>query len=617
MAKPVPLPKPVVEVLSNSPKAKAARAKAQKNAVKKSVPFKNPITAGDVAAGKKAIAAAKKAPGKKAPVKKAAPVNRDNINSTTTGTTTMQAPNANLLPGAVDPFAGTPYAGMSPYQIAQKIVQDEIDAQTKGINAQRDAQVQANTNALSILSQLGQQLQAGAGQFATNYNASLQGTGIGGGGAPQGGVPDTGQKSFQGFQSGYAAAQGLINGGMGASNPNQEGGPSAAAPLPQGVNGGDAQNITNTAISTNPFTVLPAAYGRMAQMDATLLAANQAKSLTAYSQAVLDLYASANKDIFDEFNQIKSEFDAANGAVTSARADQDAAAAAKAKADQGTYQWQYAQASKLAARLSSLNGGNGHIWLVNPKTLVPYDTGRLTPAAQKAGFKNKPKATVQHVNVALSDRYHILYGTDGKPILDANGNTQKIPPAPAAARAAGKWSAAPEYISAAAGVIMGYDPKDGKLKPMPGGGKYVPSKSGKGAKGSQASTQPGTPAFKAAAQKNIATTNSKLRPFAQSMKKAGGTKKTWTYHGTTKDVPFWVDNNGNVSYVPGKGKAAASEKDVPSYDRAAIWQQVYNNFKIELFTYFREAYPQYSGTGYYQKRINAMITQAVGWGPHG
>ncbi len=575
--KPVPLPKKIVQ------KAPSVKKKT------------STITAGDIAAGKQAIARAKAGgAGTKTTTKTA--TNPDAIN-TTTGTTTMQAPNANLLPGAVDPFAGTPYAGMSPYQIAQKIVQDEIDAQTKGINAQRDAQIQANTNALSILSQLGQQLQAGAGQFATNYNQSLQGTGIGGGGAPQGGVPDTGQKSFQGFQSGYAAAQGLINGGMGASNPNQEGGPSAAAPLPQGVSGGDAQNITNTAISTNPFAVLPSAYGRMAQMDANLLAANQAQSLTAYSQAVLDLYRSANKDIFDEFNQIKSEFDAANGAVTSAQADAAAQQAKDAADQQKTYQWQYQQA---AARAAELTRSTGLLYQPDPKTLQPVlvkdKQGRpvTTVQGQQAGVRT---ASAQ---ASIAARQRSLDQADARIKIQIANAQETLRNHHATAA---QWAQAhadlqrarkAQQANAAARLKLDRDKAAAAKK----GGAGIPAK----------------------AKVSIAQVAASASKLAVSLKQ-GGTHKVYEYGGTTSSDPFWVNPKTNqTSYSPQdpkKGWIKAPLKTLPNYDRARLWQQVYNAFSRDLFAYFARAYPGKANTGFYQARINKIITNAVGWGPKG
>src|SRR5206468_2250852 len=130
-------------------------------------------------------------------------------------------------------------------------------------------QAQINQNQLSILSQLGVQLQSGAGQFANSYNQSL--AGMPGQGGGQGG-PDP-QKAFQGFQAGYQTAQGLIQQQQG-----QPGGPSQAYGGADQINR-DAADYQATAIKDNPFAVLPAAYGRQAQMDAELMAATQAAQM--------------------------------------------------------------------------------------------------------------------------------------------------------------------------------------------------------------------------------------------------------------------------------------------------------------------------------------------------
>jgi hypothetical protein len=415
---------------------------------------------------------------------------------------------------------------MSPFQVAQKIVQDEIQQQAQAISAQMAQQNQYNQNALSVVSQLGQQLQQGAGQFATNYNNSLAGPG----GAGSQGAPDM-AKASQGFNSGWQAAQGLIANGQ-ENNPNQPGGPSQAQPLSPGVMGGDAQAYHDTAQATNPFAVLPAAYGRQAQMDATLLAANQAQGMTGYSQAIKDLFSGENKQIFDEFQQLQGLFDSANGAVTASQAAAADAASAAAAANQKQANFNASQGQSYAQWLTSVTD---EIYLYNPKTGRPEPTGKLSRQGQldNATIASKT-ASIQQRQQALNTQSASLNERikhDNATIADAQASLQERRQAQADLQASRKA----QQANAAARL---------KLAQQAAAGKTGKNNS--------------------ALVKQINSAQQQAASYATSLagKHSGGVSQS-----------IWVDGNNNPVPVDGKGKPTgkdASGKPVQGLHKASL-----------------------------------------------
>lgn len=258
-----------------------------------------------------------------------------------------------------DPFKGTPYEGMSAFEIATKIVNDEIKQQAAAISAQMAQQASINSNQLSMLSQLGQQLQAGAGQFANNYANTLGQL----------------QQSYGNFSKGYQDTLNQFN------QQAQQSGAGGFTPGPNGLGQitQDGQNVLGTMLQTNPFTVLPAAYGRIAQMDANLLASQQNQGMTGYQQQLSDLYSGADSAIMQEFMQIQSLFDNAN-------ANAAASASAAAASSQAQYQWEYAQAQKQAQQFTA---AQGILYTVDPNTLkvVPVYGSDGKPVTTLAGQK--------------------------------------------------------------------------------------------------------------------------------------------------------------------------------------------------------------------------------------
>ena len=412
-----------------------------------------PVSGGKARPTPKAKAKPKAAPKKVVPVAKRpptptpTPARKPPPPPPKTPTTTSSSTGTQSSTAAADPFAGTPYAGMSPYEIAQKIVNDEIQQQASAIQAAQSRQAQINQNQLSILSQLGVQLQQGAGQFANNYANTLGGL----------------AGSFGTFSKGYQDQmaqfqQEAASSGAGGYTPTGTGGLQQAA--------ADGSNVLQTALNSNPFTVLPSAYGRMAQMDANLLAANQSQQMDAtYGQQIRDLYSGADSAILQEFSAIQQMFNDAQDRVSQQQAASAAAASAAAASKQKTYQWQWEQQQKEA---NNLTLARGILYAVDPNTLQVYEVkdpqGRpvVTVAGRKAGVEvanTRSEIANRTARLALSRNEAAALASARKQSAAQRQQSLNIQKQ---RMQEGRYTAAQEGVNRSKGYVMLYDKQTGQ-----------------------------------------------------------------------------------------------------------------------------------------------------------
>ncbi len=428
--------------------------------------------------------------------------------------------------GRPDPFEGTPYAGMTPFQVAQKMVQEEIDSQRESILKAQALAQSKGTQDLNTLLGFNQALQQASSQIAPTYSNLLSQIG----------------DSHNNFANGYQDALKTMQ-AQGAPLPPGAT-PGFAPPPNPSPSGAAAGSFIDAAQLSNPFSVLPAAYGRLGQMDATLLASNQAADIAnTYGSQLADLNKGQSKATFDEWQQLQGLWDDTMNAWQKAQDDQanaaadDAAAQAKqAAADQKTYQWQYSQAVKQQNYLTETTGT---MWMVDPKTLrvtqvIQNGQPVLTAKAKQQGATNARLTQSQRLTAARnaeSVRYHNL-------TLQQRKDS-------AAAQAANRTAYKPASgeINKQYGWVMVWDPtmnggRGGYTYALDAKGnrqKYKAPKTGTGkpTKPSTSSSVPGTPA-------NIQKLNTKRASVATSAAKYAESLK--------KEYALPIEINGHTVY---------------------------------------------------------------------
>jgi hypothetical protein len=410
---------------------------------------------------------------------------------------------------------------MTPFQVAQKMVQEEIDSQRASIlKAQALAQSKGSQD-LNTLLGFNTALQQASSQFAPTYSNLL--SQIGG--------------SHENFANGW---QDALKSMQAQTAPLPPGATPGMAPPPNpSPSGAAASDFINAAQASNPFAVLPAAYGRLGQMDATTLATNQARDIAnTYGQQLSDLNSGQQKATFDEWQQLQGLWDDTMNAWQKAQddqaatiADQQAAAAKQAADDQKTYQWQ-AEQTRLQAK--ALTDATGYVYLPNYKTMTPtlaHDANgrpQLTLAAKKAGATQSNADRTYKLRKDAQAQL-ATYRKNSLAQRKAISNAQKD---------ANRYQNADASVNKSYGYIMKWDKVTNSYVVAlgPGGNpiKYKVTKPAtKPTKPSTSSSVPGTPA-------NIQKLNTKKASISTSAAKYA--------EGLKHDYALPVEVNGHTVY---------------------------------------------------------------------
>ena len=441
--------------------------------------------------GKTPPAPKPKAKAPKAKVKAKAPKSVPPIKPGSPGSVTNPlggSPSPSASPGvsgaSTDPFAGTPYAGMTPFQVAQKIISDQVNTQTQAITRAQQLAQSKDQEDLATMAGFNTALQQASSQFAPTTNTLLSAIG----------------QSHQNFAQGWQDTMNTLQGETAPLQPGQQ--PGYATNNPQGSTGQPGSDFINAAELSNPFNVLPAAYGRLGQMDLTTLANNQQQALTAFGQQMSGATSSQAADTLSLWQSLNAPVLAAQQAAAQSAADSQAAA-------QKQYQWQYTQASNEAKFLTT---STGVLYQVNPTTLAvtparDSKTGQLviTSAGRKAGVteaqanarikQGQTRLNQNQQNINLRRRIATSNAWYKKKDL-----TQRIASYNLQQSKAHQLKPASAQVDAQYGYVMFFDPlanngKGGYERAVNPDGSYQKYKATKTGAGSTSPNRPGTPAY--------------------------------------------------------------------------------------------------------------------------
>lgn len=455
-----------------------------------------------------------------------------------------------------DPFAGTPYAGMGAYEIAQKIIEQEKADSLAQINQARDWQAANNSRDLQTL--------LGFSQALGNQQDYLAGY----------------QNSAQNFQAGYNDTMKQLQG----------------------------QGNPSTAFNWGMFGT---------QEGAALEAKNSQDLAQAYASQIADLNSSKAGDVFSLYQNIQGTFDSAAAAKSKVAADaydaQTAAQAAqdkidaKAAADKITAA-KYAQSESW----KSYNAADQEAhWLSNythvmwkavqdPKTggwkpVQAHDskTHKLIPQSGYTVQGNKiPKPTTKKISPYLSGVNHYLTYTDGSKYI--NPQTKSIVRIPPKTSTSVKPTPLTGPAQAASGLpyLAGLYPDghvgpllDKKGNPIPYNPPKKTTKAASSPGKSTAANHPGTGGFRAKAEDQL------------------------------REMPHTISNDAK-QYIQAGVQDPKTGKITPVYSNHWIWNKMYSLWAPKLFLLLRRARPGL-GKGGYQPLVEHYITTALGFDVNG
>jgi hypothetical protein len=170
---------------------------------------------------------------------------------------------------------------------------------------------------------------------------------------------------------------------------------------------------------------------------------------------------------------------------------------------------------------------------------------------------------------------------------------------------AGQLKPAPDAVSRSAGTVQLWNPTaHAYVTAVDQNGNPIRYKAAAGTAGSPAQIQ----------KQLNAMLSGPVPKYIASLKKPQGTTTQNVYATDPKTGKIKTDSKGKPIVighrtVPGTGQPL---------DRKRLWRQTYNQFARQLFYYYRQLYPGEAKTkGLIQKRVDAAVTRAVGWGPNG